>query len=176
MKHWFAAILAALIVVVAGSALASVPGGGTNFVAQDPAVTAIASGQTPATGGGAEACHWKAEEMVYCQGEGITFTPASDATCLVGASIGLVGEPMGEKAGLLDGVEYGIGLHYEGADHQVDQNGLAATPSYQSYATMPRTRLVPVEAGKEYSLEVWIHSTAASHGTAYWYLSYVCFG
>lgn len=179
MKNWFAAVLAGVLVIVVGSAIASVPGGSnTNFNVADPAVTVIASGQSKiSTAEGSPNCHWEAENLTFCPTSELTFTPKVDAICQVDGSLGFVGEPMAKEAGLLDGVLYGIGLRTEGVDSIAsDENRVGVTPNYLSMATMHRTRLIPVKAGVEYVFEPYILSEGESTGTLYWDASYVCFG
>lgn len=181
MRNWLAALLAGLLVVAVGSALASTPSGSNAaFNVNDPAVTVVAAGQASTLEGVSPSCSFEAKKLKYCFQSELTFTPATSATCLVNADIGLIGEPMGKEAGLLNNVGYGIGVRVggkEGEDKRpTDGNGITATPNYLSMATMPRSRLVPVEAGVSYTFEPWIYSYETAKGTAYWDLTYVCFG
>lgn len=174
MKHWFAATLAALLVVIAGTAIASVPSGGTSFNVDDPAVTAIGSGQTPNPEGGAEACSWEAGKLTLCSSSAPAFTPATDGVCQVSADMALIGNPMG--SGNLTNVAYGIAAEIEGTPTQVDKNEVITTPNSKGEQTVSRTRLVPVEAGAEYRFSTWLRSKGTSTGTSYWSMSFVCFG
>jgi hypothetical protein len=176
MKHWFAAVLAALIVLVAGTAVASIPSGSSSsFSVGDPAVTAIGSGQTPGTGGAAEVCSWSAEATTFCASP-VTFTPAADATCMVSTDLALYGDPMGTVEADLDQVSYGIAVEVEEESQQVDQNGVTSTPNATGEQTVSRTRLIPVQAGIEYTFQPWVTSHATSTGSAYWDLAFACFG
>lgn len=176
MKHWFAAVLAALFILAAGTAIASIPDGSSpGFDVQDPAVTAIGSGQTPGTEGASEVCSWSAEATTFCASP-VTFTPSADATCMVSTDLALYGDPMGTPEADLDQVSYGIAVEVEEESQQVDKNGVTTTPNAAGEQTVSRTRLIPVQGGGEYTFQPWITSHATAEGSAYWSLAFVCFG
>jgi hypothetical protein len=171
-KSWFMAVLAALLVVCAGTAIASIPGGSnTSFNVQDPAVTVVSSGQTPGVSGASEACAWAKETTTFCKGEGLSFTPVSNGVCTVNFDAALIGNE--SKEGSLNSVGYGVAVN---SANTADENGVTTTPTNRGEQTVSRSRLVSVEAGVEYNLGIWLRSYEASTGTAYWDLDYVCYG
>lgn len=179
-KSWLVSILAALFVIGAGTAIASVPSGSsTSFNVGDPAVTVIASGQNVNTAD--PACEWGSDELKYCYVSSLSFTPTVNAVCQVNLQETLFGYETGSLAtetgpGYL-AVGYGIGERVEGTDTKAsDENGVGATPNTLSVATVSRSRLIPVEAGKTYAFEPWIKSYDNTTGRSYWDLDYVCFG
>lgn len=183
-KHWFAAVFAALLVIGAGTAIASIPTGGTAaFNIQDPAVTVIAAGQSKITGTeGNPNCAWEAESRTYCPTPELTFTPSVDATCLLNGNLGFVGSPMGEPERLNE-VFYGWAVKTEGPLEEefqdtivFDEDKVGVMPAPKSLATMPRSRLIPVRAGVKTTFEPYIESAGSSFGVLYWDATYVCFG
>lgn len=180
MKHWFAAIAAAVLVLAAGTALASIPSGSsTSFSVADPAVTILGSGQTPIVEGAEERCEWSSSGLTLCPistppvGPAPAITPSADGICQVNLAAVMNGEPAGFSH--LDGVGYGIAVSVEGTPtDEFDAHGLTTTPTEAGEQSVSRTRLVPVEAGVEYSFSPWFRG-AGSPGVGYWDLSYVCF-
>ena len=172
MKNWIAAIAAALMVVAAGTAIASTPDGeGSNFSVADPAVTVIASG----SGGEGGAYGTGTTLFAPVPGGSMTFTAATDGVCLVNLNGQLLrNSGSGAKA------QYGIVQRLgEGKAEFVGSHGIATTQGDFSgandAATLAKNELVPVEAGKTYTFGFGVE-VASGTGTAYPVENYVCFG
>lgn len=162
MKNWIAAIVAALVVVGIGTAVASVPSGSeTTFSVNDPAVTVLGSGQSVVEAGVNPRCEFT-PGLTYCGEQLPSFHAVRDGVCQVQFDIAVIGAPP---------VVYGVGVN---ASKVFDESGVSTTPNGNEEASVSRTRLVPVEAGKTYSFSPWIEGSASA--SAYWSGDYVCFG
>lgn len=171
MRNWIAAISAALIVIGAGTALASIPSGSsTDFSVADPAVTVIASG-----GGGEGGSYGSGTTMfVPAPGGTATFTAAADGVCLVNLNGQLLGVGKGAKA------QYGIAQRIgSGEPEFVGNHGLTTTlgdfSGTDDAATLAKNELVSVEKGKTYTFGFGVEVSEGS-GTLYPSENYVCFG
>lgn len=148
MKHWLAVIVAGLIVIGAGTALASIPDGeSTDFAVGEPAVTVIASGG----GGGAGGSYEAGTTFFMQQPETMTFTAASDGVCLVTLD-GAVLRNSGNGAK----VQYGVAVESGGSNPAfVGQHNITTTlgdfSGTNDAANLGRTVLVPVQAGQTYT-------------------------
>lgn len=167
-KHWFAAVFAALLVVGAGTAIASIPSGsGTSFSVSDPAVTVIASGN------GAEGGSYPTGTTFFTAGSE-SFTAAANGVCLVNVT-GQVLRNTGEGAK----VTYGIVEKVGGSEEFVGQHGITTTlgrfTEPNDAASLAKNELVSVEAGKTYSFGFGIEAVSGS-GVVYPVENYVCFG
>jgi hypothetical protein len=170
-KHWFAAVFAALLVVGAGTAVASIPSGSeTSFSVSDPAVTVIASG-----GGGEGGSYSSGTTMfVPAPGGAATFTAAADGVCLVNLNGQLLGVGRGAKA------QYGVAQRIgSGKPEFVGYHSLTTTlgdfSGTDDAADLAKNELVPIEGGKTYTFGFGVE-VAEGSGTAYPSENYVCFG
>lgn len=171
MKNWFAASLAALVVLCAGTAIASIPSGeSTSFSVGDPAVTVISSGG-PGSGGS----YSSGTTFFLEQPEAMTFTAAADGVCQVTLD-GQVLSNSGEGAK----ITYGIAVKYGETSEFIGQHGITTTrgdfSGTDDAADLARTTLVPVKKGQTYTLGFGVTAPESSSGTAYPNETYICYG
>lgn len=168
-KHWFAAIFAALLVIGAGTAIASIPNGSeTEFSVADPAVSVIATGTTAVEGG-----TYSTGTTFFTVGSK-SFTAAADGVCMVS----LNGEVLGSSS--IPKITYGIAQRVGGGSAEfVGQHGITALigrfSENNDAAVLAKNELVPVVAGKTYTFGFGIEAASGS-GTAFPVENYICFG
>jgi hypothetical protein len=174
MRQWFAAVLAGLLIVAGGTALASIPdGGSTDFSVSDPAVGVIASGG----GGGAGGSYESGTTFFMEQPESMTVAAASDGVCLVTLD-GQVLRNSGNGAK----IQYGVAVETLGGEGPsfVGKSNITTTlgdfSGTNDAADLGRTALVPVKKGETYVFGFGVVAPAVSSGTTYANQNYVCFG
>lgn len=164
--------MVALLVVCAGTAIASIPSGsGTHFSVQDRAVTIIASGSGGEGGTYTSGTHF----FVPAKEEAMTFTAAANGECLVSLN-GQVVASSGQGAKL----QPGIAVRVSGGEPEfVGNHGFTTTrgdfSGTDDGATLTKNELIPVEAGKTYVIG-WGIEVPSGAGTAFPLVNYVCFG